>query len=169
MADEKVQNVAPNVQDVAPNSELESNYLETIKQLKQNTVSKEAYDNAIAQNKQLLETIVNGGGNAAAETPQAEVVDIKALRNELFSNKDFTNLEFIDKSLQLRKAIMEQGGGDPFVGRGSKLTPTREDYEAAERTAKILQEMVDNAQGDNDVFLVEFNRRVNDVNMPFRR
>ena len=139
-----------------------------IKQLKQNTVSKEAYDNAIAQNKQLLETIVNGGGNSTEEPPK-EAVDIKALRNELFSNKNFVNLEFIDKSLQLRKAIIEQGGGDPFVGRGSKLTPTREDYEAAERTAKILQEMVDNAQGDNDAFLVEFNRRVNDVNIPFRR
>jgi len=158
------------VQDVAPNSELDNNYLETIKNLKQNTVSKEAYDNLVAQNKQLLDAFVNGSGNPSGEPQEkAEVVDVQKMRNELFGNTDMVNLEFVDKSLKLRKAVIEQGGDDPFVGRGSKLTPTREDYEAAERTANILQEMVDNAQGNNDAFLVEYNRRVNDVNIPFRR
>lgn len=157
------------VQNAAPNGELDKNYLETIKQLKQNTVSKEAYDNLVAQNKQLLDAFVNGSDNPSGESQEVEVVDVQKMRNELFGNNDVVNLDFVDKSLKLRKAIIEQGGDDPFVGKGSKLTPTREDYEAAERTANILQEMVDNAQGNSDAFLVEYNRRVNDVNIPFRR
>ena len=154
--------------DSQQEDQVQQNFVEAIQNLKKNTVSKEAYDDVVAQNKQLLEALVNGSGNSTEEPPK-EAVDVKALRNEIFSNKDMTNLEFVEQSLKLRKAIIEQGGDDPFVGRGTKLSPTREDYEAADHVATVLQEMVDNAQGDNDAFLIEYNRRVNDINIPFKR
>ena len=143
-------------------------YIHALNELKQNSVSREQYEKLKNENKELLNTLINGG--------QVEMIDpsskpsIEDLRKELFSNeaadKGMTNLEFVSKSLELRNAIIDEGGTDPFlpVGRGIELT--REDYEAAEFTAQQFQECIDIAKGNSEVFTAELMRRTVDNSLP---
>lgn len=144
--------------NVADNS---SNYIEALKEMKANTVDKESYLKLKEENKQLLDSLVKGETIEAAQQEQKE--SIEELRNKLFGtkHKDLTNLEFVSDALKLRTALMEDGQIDPFVPVGNKIKPTDDDFEKAEKVAKALQECVDYAEGNPDVFTDELKRRIN--------
>lgn len=136
-------------------------YLATIKQLKENTVSKETYLKLKEQNKQLLDSVVNGQ-TMEQQIPQKEPVDIYALRKKLLNrDSNMSNLEYVSNALELRKALMENGEIDPFVPNGVKIKPTDEDFQKAQKVAEVLQECVDYADGNSDVFTDELKRRMN--------
>ena len=137
-----------------------TNYIEAIKEMKANTVSKEAYVKLQQENKQLLNSLVNGQG---IEVEKEEPVDIDGLRQKLFSAKkhDMTNLEYVSNALKLREALMERGEMDPFVPSGKKIHPTDDDFKKADKVATVLQECVDYADGDAMVFTDELKRRIN--------
>lgn len=153
MADEKVESS----QDVGNN---DTDYIEAIKNLKENSVSKEEYLKLKEKNKQLLNSLVNG------EVPQGEVaekpIDIEKLRENAFKDNQ-TNLEYIQNALALRQAVMDSGGVDPFVPNGMKILPTDEDFETAQRVADVFQECVDIADGDSAIFTNELQRRTIDA------
>lgn len=142
-------------------------YIEAIKEMKQNTVPKSDYAKLKEENKRLLDSIINGAElpEDMKQSKEKQKVDIQALRNELYGNKnnEMTNLEYIQKTLELRNAIIEQGGDDPFVDKGHNVNPTREDYEAAEMVAQIYQECLDYAKGDSQLFTQELMRRTVDT------
>ena len=144
-------------------SQIDTNqdYISALNEMKQNTVPKEAYDKLRADNKKLLDTIVSG--QSLEQTEVKQEVDVDALRKELFgkSRRDLSNLEYVDKALQLRKALMEKEEQDPFVMKaGPRSSPEPEDFKKAERVASVLQECVDIADGNADVFNNEFQRRL---------
>ena len=144
-------------------SQIDTNqdYISALNEMKQNTVPKEAYDKLRADNKKLLDTIVSG--QSLEQTEVKEEVDVDALRKELFgkSRRDLSNLEYVDKALKLRKALMEKGEQDPFVMKaGRTSSPEAEDFKKAERVASVLQECVDIADGNDSVFDNEFQRRL---------
>lgn len=142
------------------NSQIDTNqdYISALNEIKQNTVSKEAYEKVREDNKRLLDTIVNG---QQVNEPIIEKVDVDALRKDLLNGKELTNLEFVDKSLKLRKALLDRGEQDIFAPPiGHKISPKPEDFETAERVASVLQECVDKADGDPNVFNNEFQRRI---------
>ena len=150
------------------NDDTKVDYIAAINVIKQNSVPREQYEELKGERDELLDTLINGG--------QVEMIDpstkpsISDLRKELFSKeaaeKGMTNLDFVTKSLELRKAIMESGGTDPFlpIGRGIELT--RDDYEAAEFTAQQFQECIDIAKGNSEVFTNELMRRTIDNSLP---
>lgn len=143
-------------------------YIKAINEIKQNSVSREQYEKLKKEKKELLDTLINGG--------QVEMIDpatkpsIDDLRKELFSqeavDKGMTNLEFVSKSLELRDAIIESGGTDPFLPIGRGIEVTRDDYEAAEFTAQQFRECIDIAQGNSEVFTAELMRRTVDNGLP---
>ena len=136
-------------------------YISAFNEMKKNTVPKEAYDKLRADNKKLLDTIVSG--QSLEQTEVKQEVDVDALRKELFgkSRRDLSNLEYVDKALKLRKALMEKGEQDPFVMKaGRTSSPEAEDFKKAERVASVLQECVDIADGNDSVFDNEFQRRL---------
>ena len=133
-----------------------TDYIEAIQTLKQNSVDRSKYEELRAENKRLLQAVVNG--QPAEEQVEEAKPDIKELRKALM--KEQTNLEYVSNALKLREAVIAEGGEDPFVPVGSKYTPTAADYERANRVATVLQEMVDEADGDPQVFLNEYQRRV---------
>lgn len=137
-----------------------ANYIEAIKEMKANSVSKEAYVKLQQENKQLLNSLVNG---QSIEVEKEEPVDIDGLRQKLFSAKkhDMTNLEYVSNALKLREALMERGEMDPFVPSGKKIHPTDDDFKKADKVATVLQECVDYADGDAMVFTDELKRRIN--------
>ena len=138
-----------------------TNYIEAIKEMKANSVDKAAYLKLKEENKQLLNSLVNG--QTIEQAPVKEEVNVDELRNKMFSNnkKDMTNLEFVTDALKLRDALIEKGELDPFVPVGNKIKPTDEDFAKAQKVAQVLQECVDYADGDSNVFTDELKRRIN--------
>lgn len=144
----------------------EKNYIEIINKMKANSVDKEEYKKVVAENKQLLDSIVNGS-KSDEPAPKTEPVDLDKLRDDLF-NKDNTNLEVAIKTLQLRDALIAKGEPDPFLPTGIKIIPDDEDQRAAERVAKVLKETIEEADGDDQMFTNELQRKMVDSG-PTRR
>ena len=124
-----------------------------LKELRENSVSKEDYAKLEEENKQLVAQIINGEGGGNGQ-PTPEQVDIKQLREELYGPKgaDLSNLDFWKKTLQLRQAVIEQEGYDPFLPHGAKIKPNEQDVERANAVAKTVQECIDKSEGSSEVF-----------------
>ena len=133
-------------------------YIEAIKNLKQNTVDRSKYDELKAENKKLLDSIVNG--QTVDAEPQPQYRDVNVIRDELF-NHEHNNLEYMKLSLELRNTLIAKGERDPFLPYGSQIAPTPEDVEKAEKAAQIYQECIDYADGDSKLFTQELQRRTN--------
>lgn len=142
------------VEDMTPD------YLAAIKELKQNSVDRSQYEQLKAENKKLLNSIVNGQEVQVEAEP--EMRDVKDIREDLF-NREHSNLEYVTLALELRNALISKGEPDPFIPVGKQISPTRDDEEIAAKCAQIYQECVDYAEGDSEVFTNELMRRTKDV------
>lgn len=145
------------------NSALDTNadYIAAIKELKANSVNRSEYEKLRADNKRLLDAVVNGQ-TADEGAKKKPAVDIAELRNKVF-NEDNTNLSYWENTLALRQALIDEGKPDPFLPYGEKIVPTNEDIEAADRVAKVVQECIDYAEGDTQAFTNELMRRTVDT------
>ena len=137
-------------------------YIDTIADLKANSVSKDKYDQLMAEKKQLIEALKSG--QQITEVVEEKPVNIDELRNELYGKPEqsMSNLEYVTKTLQLRNAIIEAGGDDPFMPNGSGYTYDKADAEKAAYVAQVFQECVDYADGDDQLFTQELMRRTKD-------
>ena len=154
MQEEKELNVSgEKVEDMTPD------YLAAINELKQNSVNREDYNKLKAENKKLLDSIVNGTP-VEVQMPQSKSID--ELR-AAYLKEDQTNIEYISNALKLREALIAEGKPDPFLPIGEQILPTDEDIAAANKVASVLQECVDYAEGDSAVFTNELQRRLVDV------
>lgn len=90
MADNELLN-SENTAETTSTSTAED-YIEAIKNLKQTTVDKTAYDALRSENKKLLESLING----EEIQPQNKVLteDINELRKDILTNDSLTNLEY---------------------------------------------------------------------------
>lgn len=146
-----------------PNEDTNSatDYIAALQELKQNSVPKADYAKLQDENRRLLKSLING---ETIEGQIEEAPDIAQLRKDLFSGEgDLTNLQYVQKALELRTAIIESGGVDPFLPVGHRVTPDEEDIRAANRVAKILQECVDTADGDSAIFTSTLQRAMVDT------
>jgi hypothetical protein len=160
MANEELTNVSQqeNVNDSI-------DYIEAIKEMKQNSVTRESYDKVKAENKKLLDALVNGKD---IEIKKEEPVDVNQLRKDLFNtDKQMSDLDYVSTALKLRDALLEKGERDPFLPVGEKVSLTAEHYETAERVATGLKECIEFADGDSGIFSAELLRRTQDT-MPYR-
>lgn len=139
-------------------------YIESIKQLKANSVPKDDYEKLKKENKSLLSALIDG-----KVTPEVEKAmdrqkepgtDVNKLRERLFSpDSNLSNLEFVKTTLELRKALMEKDGpeADIFLGKfdpsiARSPAEMAEEMQLADDTAKKLQEVVDASNGDPSLF-----------------
>lgn len=124
-----------------------------LKELRENSVPKADYEKLQNENKELVAQIINGEGGGNGQ-PAPEKVDIEALRKELYGPKcsDLSNLEYWEKTLKLRNAVIEQEGYDPFLPHGSKIKPNEQDVERAKAVAETVQKCIDDANGNSEVF-----------------
>ena len=156
MKEEELNNVTSQTTETVDNNQ----YIEALNQLKANSVDKADYDKLKAENKKLLDSIVNG--TEIAQSQLAEKADINELRKKLANSSEdgLSSLEYADTMLKLRERLLEEGEEDPFVAHGSQYSPTQLDYDRAHRVAAVLQDCVDRAEGDDATFLAELNKRV---------
>ena len=134
-----------------PSSQSNENYIEAIKKLKENSVSKDKYKELEAENKRLVDAIVEGKeidlGNEAPENK----VSIDDLRKELFvEDSKLTDLEYCEKMLQLRDMIIDSGGEDPMLPNNGKANA--EDIEGVEKVVAAMKDAIDLADGNDEVF-----------------
>ena len=162
MAEEKEISVTGTVEDNT------QDYLAAIKELKQNSVDRSEYEKLRAENKKLIDAVVNGQSGQEEPVPAKHSKEqIDDLRNELFNSpRELNNLEYITKAMELREALMENGEPDPFLPVGKQISPTRDDLEGAEKVAQVYKECIDYAEGDSEVFTNELMRRTRDVKLP---
>lgn len=131
---------------------------EEVLDIKNNYVPKKDYEALEGNYKKLASSILNGG-ELPIDPNGEEAPDMAKLRKELYDpNNSLSNLDYVKKTLQLREAYMEETGKDPFLPTGINGDPFKNDQEklaaeeSAKKVAKVLQEAVDEANGDPETF-----------------
>lgn len=139
-----------------------NNYIEAIKEMKKNSVSRDAYEKVQNENKELLNALING---KQIEIPEPkEKPDVSKLRADLFKEEnDLSNLEYVKKALELREALIEDGEPDPFLPWGKRIAPDDSDIVKANRVAEALKQCVEYADGNSEIFTNELQRIMVDI------
>lgn len=146
-------------------TDTEMDYIEVINDLKSNTVSKDTYQKLKEENRRLLNNLVN---STQVEAPNTPKISNEELRKDLFT-KNLSNLEFVEKTLQLRQNILDEKGEDIFAPDGPQFSFSDDDRRDAQRVADALQSCVDTADGNSAIFTNELQRILKDTPLPNRR
>lgn len=135
-------------------------YLNNLSALKNSTVSKEEYARLMEENRKLADALANGLPYDKKDDSEEPKADIDALRQNLFVNHKYrSDLDFFTDLLTLRKALMDEGGVDPFLPTNPEYIPNDADSERAQYIADEIQDAIDYADGDAEVFRVDLQRR----------
>ena len=147
-----------------------NDYIDQIKKLKENSVSRDDYDKLKADNKKLIDALASGTQIDVVEPKVSAVDKINELRKKLFGKgNNLDNLEYCKTAVELRDALIENGDRDPFLPFGHEVVATDSDYESANRVANVMRECIDYADGDPDIFTNELQRRTVDVAIPKKK
>lgn len=99
--------------------------------------------------------------NDGGEAPKP---DIKALREELYgSGRKLSNREYVEKTLELRDAIIAGGGEDPFLPKAHNYLASAETKNASLQVAEGLKHCVEVANGSDEYFDAELARIMRDT------
>ena len=149
--DEKLTNVSGEVID---NSE----YLAAIKELKANTVDKAKYEALQADNKRLLDAVINGQ-TVESESEPVELPSRLELYKKFKENNFSTDLDYWSNIVELRDATIREYGADPCVTGNFGVGPDGQrvdpEYGEAEQTAEgfeTIKEMIKQANGNPTTF-----------------
>ena len=136
-------------------------YIDAIRDLKANSVSKDRYNKLVEENKNLLNSLVNGEQLATANSTPQEMRTLKDIMNDQKACAlKGDQCGYIEHSLEFRDKLLEETGEDCFVSRGANVTPTEESYRNAQKVADIYKECLDYANGDDKALINELQRRM---------
>lgn len=137
--------------------------LKALKEARENSVPKSEYDKVVKEKEQIVSEIINGGGAGGGQTPSPEQPNIAKLKEDLYGPKcsELSNLEYWEKTLQLRKAIIDKGETDPFLPIGAKISPTSDDVKKANNVAEVVQQCIEECGGNSEVFTALLQSRTN--------
>lgn len=137
-------------------------YIQAINEIKQNSVSKEAYDKLKADNKRLLDAVVSGKEIEIEAKPQKTRQE--AL--EGWTKEDVNNIDFFQNLLDYRDICIAETGIDPALSIGNKVNGVDMTTEKADEIAQFLREQLEVADGDNAIFTREYQRLIKDTAIP---
>ncbi len=134
-----------------------ANYIDAIKEIKQNSVSKEKYDALVAENKKLVDALVNG---EEIETEQEEELKPRLDYYKAYKENKFnTDLDYWTNFLNLREATIKEYGKDPCVTgnyglspEGERVEPAYGEAETIDQQLGVIKDMIAEADGDPTVF-----------------
>lgn len=154
---EMMEQVSTNEQD-----DLIKMYQNALAEVNTKYVSRESYEQLKKTHNDFVQSCVNGEQIAAA-TPAPQKKSAKEIYMEMIKpTRPLTNIEFVEKSLEYREALLEETGEDCFVSKGHGLNLTAESYASAQKSADIYRECIDYANGDSQAFTNELQRRMVD-------
>lgn len=132
---------------------------EEVLDIKNKFIKKEDYNKLQENYNKLIKSVIDG--EEIKDNPSGDAQSPKAseLRKELYNpDNSLSNLEYVQKTLQLRNQILAEGKPDPFLPAGINGDPFKSDMErqqaeqTAAKVAKVLQEAVDEADGNAENF-----------------
>ena len=134
-----------------------------LKEARENSVPKSDYDKVVKEKEALVSDIINGGKAGSGQQEAPKEPDIEALKAKLYGPKssELNNLEYWKTALELRNAVIKKDGVDPFLPHGANIKPTEFDAERAEAVATVVQECIDEAEGDSGVFTALLQSKIN--------
>ena len=136
-------------------------YISAINEIKQNSVPRDKYEQLEREKKELINALKNNSQINLVDDREKKSID--ELRNDLFNTgRDLTNLEYVERTLALRDALIEKGEPDPFLPNGKNYSITQDDINKAEIVAQTFRECVDYANGNSQLFTQELMRRTKD-------
>lgn len=157
------QEILTNEGNIIDEQNSNQHYIDAIKDLQANSVSKDRYNKLVEENKNLLNSLVNGEQLATANPSQQEVRTLKDIMNDQKACATRNDqCGYIKHALEFRDKLLEETGEDCFVSRGANVTPTEESYRNAQKVADIYKECLDYANGDSKAFINEVQRRMVD-------
>ena len=121
--------------------------LKEIENLKANSVSKEEYQKVVDEKQQIIDEVIN---KRSSNDEQPKLREPTEIRKELLNPQ--TNLKYAELLLELRDSCIEHEEPDPFLPVSSQSSPTGEDIAGAEKSAKVLSEAVEYAEGSPELF-----------------
>ena len=144
--------------------------LKKIEEMKETMVPKSKYDRLVERNKKLTDAYLNNQKIEDEEPKEKNSEKIPRLQKELYGEdrKEMSNLEYMSKTVELRDAIIEEGGRDPFLPTSGPEKDSAAAKESAEKVANGLRKMVEDAQGSPEAFNSLYQARVEDVAIPSR-
>lgn len=128
------------------------------KELQENSVSKEQYNELAKVNSDLVRSVIDGGSISGAKSEPEETPDIKELAKATFE-EGIGNLEYAKRSLKLREAYIKKFEKDPFAPNHAEMT--QNDINRAEAVAEVMQECIEESGGSESVYTALFNERIN--------
>jgi hypothetical protein len=140
-------------------------YIDTINDLKRNSVSRSEYDKIRNENKTLLESIVNGKTFDTSSAEEEVKPSIDDLRQKAYGPgcEKLTDLEYVTAVCDLRDALLEETGIDYMAPTGSQYNADFNDKATANKLYEGFRHCIDIADGDNLIFVQEMNRITNDA------
>lgn len=136
--------------------------LQAISDLKQNSVSRSAYDKLVETNRQLTSHIVNGTAMPEIEA-ESDVTQPKRSLEELrkivlSTDGNVSNLEYAKATVELRQQLIDNGERDPFLPFGQGVSPTEQEVQNANMFAAVLEQCIEESDGDDGVFQALFTK-----------
>ena len=148
------QEIMRNEEEVVDNTD----YITAIKELKQNSVSKDKYDALVAEKKELLDALIDGK-ELSIENSEPQLGSRLEYYKKYKENKFKTDLEYWENMVNLRKATIKEYGADPCVTgnygltpEGERLEPSYGEAEAIAQQFDTIEEMIKEADGNALVF-----------------
>lgn len=134
-----------------------TDYIAAIKELKENSVSKDKYDALAKEKKELLNALVNGQG---IEQQNEEKLESREFYYKKYKENKFSNdLDYWDNFLKLRKATIKEYGSDPcvtgnygFTPEGGRAEPEYGEKETIEEQMNLIEDMIKESEGNPIVF-----------------
>lgn len=142
--------------------------IEALKEIKQNTVSKEEYNKVVQERNKLFNAFANGQVVNKEEEPAPAPANIHELDMSIYGEEvdpyKIGDLGYFQGLLNLRNALIEQNNEDIFVpAPQGKWSPKPEDFVDAQRRADIYQECINAADGDPQAFTNELKKHIVDL------
>lgn len=138
--------------------DMTQDYLTAIKELKENSVDRSAYDSLRAENKRLLDSLVNG---QTIEKP-SESIELPTRLDcyKKYKENNFnSDLDYWKNIVELREATIREYGKDPCVSGNFGVTPDGEtippsygEKEEIEGMFETIKEAINESDGNPAVF-----------------
>lgn len=139
-----------------PDTSTEQDYIDTIAELRRNSVPKADFDKLREDNRKLMQTLAEGGSIESQATAK-DTRSIDDLRRAIFNDAQ-SNRQYWQNALDLRDRIIAEGGRDPFLPFSHEYVPTDDDYVTAERVAEGMRHCLEVADGNDAIFNNEYQR-----------
>lgn len=159
--DEKLMNEEN--QAAVPESNTAQNYIDAMQDLRSrldNSVPRELYEKAIDENRLLANAYANGLSMPTGDESEERRSSRDICKYILENKGKLNSLETVKAITDYRDAVLFETGEDVFVSKGHHINPSNGAFESSEKTANIYRECIDYANGDNQLFVQEVQRRM---------